>query len=141
MRRVPLSAYMKETSFAELTLNKENKKRISADTILILGLLIAGLLLFLLIKLTKSDGTCVAVSVGGNVVATYSLSEDGEYSINGGTNILVISDGCAFLKEATCPDKLCVRQRKISLSGERIVCLPNRVMVEVLGDGDEILSN
>ena len=129
---------MKETSSAELTLSK---KKLFGDLVLILSLLFVGILVFLIIELTKTEGSTVSVTVNGESVAEYSLSEDGEYSINGGTNILIISDGKAYLKEANCPDKLCVNQGKISMSGERIVCLPNKVMIEILGEGDEIFSN
>ena len=118
-----------------------NKKKSIGDTVLILALLLVGILVFLMIELTRSEGSTAIVTVNGDRVAEYSLSEDGEYIINGGTNILVISDGKAFLKEASCPDKLCVNQGAISMSGERIVCLPNRVMVEILGQGDEIFGN
>ena len=118
-----------------------NKKKLFGDLILIAALLAVGVLVFFIIELTKSAGDTVNVTVNGELVAEYSLSDDGEYSINGGTNILIISDGKAYLKEASCPDKLCVNQGKISMSGERIVCLPNKVMIEILGEGDEIFSN
>ena len=118
-----------------------SKKKLFGDLVLILSLLFVGILVFLIIELTKTEGSTVSVTVNGESVAEYSLSEDGEYSINGGTNILIISDGKAYLKEANCPDKLCVNQGKISMSGERIVCLPNKVMIEILGEGDEIFSN
>ena len=118
-----------------------SKKKIIGDVILVAALLFVGLLVFLVTELTKSEGHTVLVTVNGAPVAEYSLFEEGEYSINGGTNILIISDGEAYLKEASCPDKLCVNQGKISMSGERIVCLPNKVMIEISGDGDEIFSN
>ena len=118
-----------------------NKKKLTGDLLLIFALLLVGCILFLAIRLSRSEGRTALVTVNGERVAEYSLSEDGEYSINGGTNILIISDGKAYLKEASCPDKLCVNQGKISLSGERIVCLPNKVMVEISADGDEIFSN
>ena len=37
------------------------------------------------------------------------------------------------LTEADCPDKLCVHQKAISKNHEMIVCLPNKVVVEVTG--------
>ena len=33
--------------------------------------------------------------------------------------------------EADCPDQLCVHQKAISKDRETIVCLPNKVVVEV----------
>lgn len=129
---------MKETSSAEHILNK---KKLIYDLILIAALIMAGLLVLLFTELSKSEGATAIVTVNGDIVAEYSLFEDGEYSINQGSNILVISDGKAYLKEATCPDKLCVKQRKISMAGERIVCLPNKVMIEISAKGEDILPS
>lgn len=108
------------------------------DIILILALTLVGLSVFLFITLTREEGASVRVSVDSEAAGEFSLSEDGEYSLNGGTNILVIKNGEAYIKEATCPDGLCKKQGRISRAGERILCLPNRVAVEVLGESDFI---
>ena len=42
-----------------------------------------------------------------------------------------IEDGCAYMLSANCPDKLCIRQGKAKDSSKKIICLPNRVTVEV----------
>lgn len=110
-----------------------NKRVFLRDAVLIILLLSLGLLLFLISEAVKEDGGYVTVTVNGEWVAEYSLSQNGEYEINGGTNILVIENGSAYVKKASCPDGLCVNQGKISRTGERIVCLPNRVMIEVGG--------
>lgn len=128
---------MRATSFAERILNK---KRIKNDLVLILILITVSLSAFFIIESLREDGVSVRVTVNGDLVAEYSLFHDGEYVLNGGTNILVITNGKAYVKEASCPDGLCVNQGKISLSGERIVCLPNRVMIEVIGN-DGIFIN
>ena len=104
------------------------------DIILILASVVVGLSAFFTVRLLREEGSAVRVQVNGETVAEYSLLYDGEYVLNGGSNILVIEDGRAFMKDADCPDHLCVRSGKISLSGEQIVCLPNRLSVEVLGD-------
>jgi len=117
-----------------------NKKRIKNDLVLILILLTVALSAFFIIESLREDGVSVRVTVNGELAAEYLLSRDGEYVLNGGTNVLVISNGEAYVKEASCPDGLCINQGKISLSGERIVCLPNRVMIEVIGD-DGIFIN
>ena len=49
-------------------------------------------------------------------------------------NYLVIKDGYADITEANCPDKLCAKQKKISLDRETIVCLPNKVVVEIISN-------
>ena len=116
-------------------------KKVLADIILVLSLLLISLSVFLIFVLTRKEGASAVVSVDGERAAEYSLSKDGEYSLNGGTNILVIKDGYAYMKEADCPDGLCVHQGKKSRAGERIVCLPNRVMGEIVGEGEELIGN
>jgi hypothetical protein len=106
------------------------KKR---DIILIASILIVAIALFLIVELTKEEGAGVTVKVDGVKIAEYSLSADGTYPLNGGTNILVIENGKAYLTDANCPDKLCVHQGKISMTGETITCLPNKLTVSVFG--------
>ena len=79
-----------------------------------------------------SSGASVTVTVNGEVYGTYALSEEQEIDING-TNHLSIRNGKADMTDADCPDKLCVHQRAISRDRETIVCLPNRIVVEVTG--------
>lgn len=110
------------------------------DFILIGAILAIILIVFAVIQLTEKDGSYVVVKVNGEEVAKYSLSENGEYELNGGTNILRIADGKAFLTDADCPDHLCVNQGKISKSGQTITCLPNRLTVTVysVDDSDDV---
>jgi hypothetical protein len=120
-------------------------KKLIADVILVTSLLVIALSVFLIISLTERDGAFAVVTVDGEQVAKYSLDRDGEYSINGGSNILVIRDGEAYISYADCPDKTCVHGNgvfggKISSAGQRIICLPNRVMVEIVGTEEEILG-
>lgn len=116
-----------------------SNKKLLADIILIASLLVIGLSVLLIVNLTKEEGAVAVVTVDNVVVGEYSLSQDGEYSLNGGTNTLVIKDGKAYVTYASCPDGLCVNQGKISMTGERIVCLPNKLMVEIKGAEEEII--
>ena len=106
------------------------KKR---DIILIASVLIVAVALLLVVELTKKDGAGVVVKVDGREIGQYSLEENGTHPLNGGTNILVIENGKAYLSDANCPDKLCVHQGKISRTGETITCLPNKLTVTVFG--------
>ena len=104
------------------------KKR---DFILIGAVLAIAMLVLAIFTLTREEGTYVIVRVDGNQVAKYSLSQNGEYSLNNGTNILRIDNGTAYLTEADCPDHLCVKQGKVNKNGETITCLPNKLTVTV----------
>ena len=106
--------------------------------LILIGVILAVILIsVLVISLVKKDGDYVIVRVDGNEVARYDLSVDGQYELNGGTNILRIEGGKAYLVSANCPDHLCVNQGKIDQSGETITCLPNRLTVTVYSSGGE----
>ncbi len=87
--------------------------------------------------LHRGAAVCVSVSVDGQEIARFDLDQDTEYLIPGyagGTNRLIVRDGQAWVEEASCPDKLCVHQGRIRRTGEMIICLPNRMTAEIIGD-------
>ncbi|MBQ9085200.1 MAG: NusG domain II-containing protein [Clostridia bacterium] len=115
------------------------KKSLRLDIIVIGIILAIALLLFALLLLFRREGAVAVVEVGGEYYATYSLYEDGEYVLNGGTNILVIENGEAYMKYADCPDGVCKNTGRVKYNGQSIICLPNRVSVMIesgeMGDG------
>ena len=116
-----------------------NKSKIRYDIILIIGLLVITMVIAMAVRFTQKTGKTVVVSVDGVVKYTFPLDEDIEFKIEGyegGTNYLVIKDGEAYLTEASCPDLLCVHMGKISSQGQSIICLPNRVVVEIRDDNE-----
>lgn len=50
-----------------------------------------------------------------------------------GQTLIRVKDGQVWVEKASCPNKVCVRQGRISKPGETIVCLPNRVVVTIEG--------
>jgi hypothetical protein len=108
------------------------------DLILIGGILIVALIAFVFVQMNQDSGAYVLIRVDGEEVEQYSLSEEGTYPLNGGTNILHIEGGEAWLTEADCPDHLCVQQGKISKTGQVITCLPNKLTVTVYGAEESV---
>lgn len=116
------------------------RKQHKGDLILLGGLLLVGGLLGFFLLLTGKKGAQVQVRVAGSVVETFSLSQNRSYTIegvDGGTNLLIIQDGQAWIEEASCPDGLCVHMGKIRRDGQSVVCLPNQVVVEVVTDSGD----
>ena len=109
------------------------KKNYKRDLLLVGILLLAALLLFALTRGTRESGAEAVVTVDGTEVGRYPLSKAGTFPLNGGTNILVIENGEAWVTEANCPDKICMGMGKISRNGEFIACLPNRLLIVVEG--------
>ena len=121
------------------TMEQKERKKYIRDLILVGALLIAALLVLLVIRNrqereTETDAVVTVRTVDGDEV--YPLNKDGVFSLNGGTNTLVIENGEAWVSEANCPDKVCMGMGKISKNGEFIACLPNQVIIVVEG-GEE----
>ena len=121
--------------------NKSGGLRIRNDILFILALLIVSAVGMLFLFVFRESGDTVKVTVDGELYGIYSLSEDRTEDILTGEgashlNCLVISGGKASMETADCPDGICVAHRPIFRDGESIVCLPNRVVVTVIIDGD-----
>ena len=112
------------------------KKKYRLDIIVISVILLLSLVLLLIVTLSKEEGATVVVEIDGTIVATYSLDQNGEYSLNGGTNVLVIENGKAYLNYSNCPDHTCEKTGKIQYVGQSIICLPNKIAITIKGEAD-----
>ena len=104
------------------------------DIIMISAILLVALAAALFLFLTRTEGDIVSVKMDGVLLYELPLSENREIRIEsegGGYNVLVIEDGCAYVKDASCPDGICSSHRPISHGGESIICLPNKVVIEL----------
>jgi hypothetical protein len=112
------------------------KKKYRLDIIIISAILLFSVGLLLVSLLSKEVGNTVVVEIDGRTVATYSLNQNGEYSLNGGTNVLVIEDGKAYLNYSNCPDHTCEKTGKIQYVGQSIICLPNKIAITIKGEAE-----
>ena len=96
------------------------------------------------------NDTYAEITVNGELYSKIPLSDHKgeEYvdiSIDGHKNKILIEDDTIRMIDADCPDSLCIYQGKISRVGQSLVCLPNKVMIEIKGDfvddDDIILSH
>ena len=103
----------------------------------LIGIVLLIAFLFWLIPYIRGQFTYkeaqLRITVDGEEYGVYSLEEDQVIHI-GDTNVCVIKDGYVSMTEADCPDHLCMKQKRISKEGGTIVCLPNRVVLEITGD-------
>lgn len=100
-----------------------------ADVILIAVLAVVAIATILAFTLFAKGGNTVIVKKNDEVVYEGKLSENDEVALY--TNTLIIEDGYAYMKYADCKNQICVNTGKISKKGETIVCLPNKVTVEI----------
>lgn len=119
---------------------KINKKTRN-DIILFAVIFVFAIAFLLFFQMNKQQGSSVIVKIDGVDKYTYSLNEDFTVDIFTGENdefinTLVIKDGKAYISQANCPDKICEGHRAVSYSGETIVCLPHKVIIEISSDKD-----
>ena len=114
---------------------KINKK--TRNDIILIGIIIliasAALLFF---TANKKEGSTVVVKIDGVQTGSYLLSENITVDIRTGENdeflnTLVIENGKAYISQANCPDKICQEYRPVSYTGETIVCLPHKIIIEI----------
>ena len=88
------------------------------------------------------EGSNIKITVDGKEYGIYSLLEEQTITIGEGENlnIIEIKGGKAYMKEASCPDQLCVDQNEISFDKESIICLPNKVVITVISDVESDLD-
>ena len=111
-------------------------KKLKNDIILVLALLLLAAAAWGAVKLTQKSGSFAVVEINGVETARYPLSEDSVTVIEtegGHVNRLVIENGYAYIDEADCPDKLCVKQGRIRMTGESVICLPHRLVIRIEG--------
>ena len=110
---------------------QDTKKR--NDIILIICAVVAAVICFAAYKLYfHKSGKFVTVKVNGKITASYPIDTDKTVEgINGGKNILKISEGTADMIDADCPDQTCVKKHSIKYEGETIVCLPHKVVISI----------
>lgn len=114
-------------------------------TKLIAGLLlaaVAGSVVFILLR-GRAPAPVARISRDGVLLEEIDLSQvDEPYSLTledeSGRNVLSVERGRVCVSEADCPDQVCVKQGWISNGAVPIVCLPHKLVVELVGTGEDL---
>ena len=110
-----------------------------ADIILFFVLLIMGISLSIFSYSSGTSGEKVEVSLDGKLYGTYDLHKDQVITINENNHLnkITIKDGYVQMSYSDCKNQICVKDGKISKTNQSIVCLPNRVMIQITGGKEE----
>ncbi|WP_297811067.1 NusG domain II-containing protein [uncultured Finegoldia sp.] len=106
------------------------------DKILVGFLLCFSAILFVVMNIdnANSQDRYVSIQVNGKEIKQITLPvEDYNYKIDNkyGHNVVHINGYSVWISDSDCPDKLCILKGKIEKPGDVIVCLPNKLVVEV----------
>lgn len=110
------------------------------DKITAVIIILISLTLFIGINATQinSGKNYASIQIDGKEVEKITLGQSSKkqytYETVYGLNIIEVDNEKVHMHEADCDDQICVRQGYIENSGEMIVCLPNRFIVEIKND-------
>lgn len=115
-------------------------RKIIAAAVVLAAVAIIGIVVFLLMGNVQMNNPYAEIYQNGELIKTVSLYENTEFTVycDDGFNVVEVSDGKICVSSADCPDKICVRQGKIS-GAVPIVCLPHRLEIRVV-DGDNTVD-
>ena len=116
-------------------MSEKTKKKIIFDVILVVALLIVALIALLFYRFVylhePGEGAYVLVRKDGREVMRYPLDMDGVFSLNGGTNYMVIKDSTVYMESADCPKQICVNTGRIALVNAAIECAHNKIRITI----------
>ncbi len=77
----------------------------------------------------------VEISVDGEKIKKIPLENNETFTVKTelGTNVIKVESGKVNVEDADCPDKVCIEDGYIDEPGEILVCLPNKVVIEIIG--------
>ena len=109
-----------------------------SDWLIIGAVLIVLCLLMFLPDLFAETGKTAVISVDGTVIKTVDLTaEEGEFRLKELPDVVFAVDNQKIaIVSVDCPDKLCERTGYIQNAGESIICLPNRIIVQIEGESE-----
>lgn len=107
---------------------------------LLLALAVAASAGWLLLRDRAPDAPVARITRDGVLLEEIDLDRVGEpYSFTledgSGTNTVQVERGRIRISQADCPDRVCVNQGWISDGTVPIVCLPHKLMIEIVGGG------
>ncbi|MFV0517263.1 MAG: NusG domain II-containing protein [Aminipila sp.] len=109
-----------------------------ADIALAIILIIFGSVIAFMTASSATKGDTVLITTDGKEFARYPLVENREITVeqNNHTNEIIIKDGRVSMSFSDCSNQVCVHTGSISQTTQSIICLPNKVMVQIIGKGE-----
>ena len=111
------------------------------DFILIILLMIASFSPFLLLRGNQQPVQIAQLRVNSQVVKSFDLGKDQTYTYRDAAhddiNKIEVRDGQIAIVYANCGDQICVRKVYIGKTSQTIVCLPHRLVIEIMAATDD----
>ncbi len=109
------------------------------DILLIAGLLVVALIALGIMRYGTGAVDEVSVQVDGEEVIRLPLTDDKHFSVEGhlGKTEMEIKDGQVRVMDSPCARKTCVHTGWIHKPYQTIICMPNHVVIGLVGSSDD----
>ncbi len=84
------------------------------------------------------DGTLLYTFPLSQITDAQEITISGE---NGAYNLILVEPGSIMMKDASCPDHLCIHMGKITSSALPITCLPNKIVIQISDDNSQDIDS
>lgn len=104
------------------------------DIFLVLIIIFVIIVLFVANNIiNEKESESIEIYVDNKIYKTIQVNgkEELEIDIGDKYNNVKIHDGGVEMTDASCPDKVCVNTGFISEASQRIVCMPNKVVIKI----------
>lgn len=107
-----------------------------SDIKLVVILSVIIMLIFIFINISKEEGSVAEVYYEDTLILTIDLNIDKEYVVEGdlGDVVLEVKNKEIRVKEENSPKHICSKEGFIGDSSRTLVCLPNKVIVKIVGE-------
>lgn len=110
------------------------------DAIVVVVVVACAIALILALRPTDSDQRTAQITLDGVVIAEYDLNSvedpllipiDSPYPLT-----IEVDNGQIRIADSTCPGGDCLHSGWVTQAGGQIICLPNRLVISIIGNSD-----
>jgi hypothetical protein len=111
----------------------------TGDWVLVIGLGLFTLVSWALLH-QHGSGDRALIYEDGNQIADIALNSDRTIQVRGplGISVIEVRNGKIRMAASPCPQQICVRMGQISRAHSSIVCVPNRIIIQIPAHHDSL---
>ena len=116
------------------------RKLITKTDIFIIAGIVAVIILFFVFKSLYKENIVAEIYFDGEVIEKINLSAKEEKEIITGENnktVIIAKGGEIYFYSSCCEDEICVESGKLSENGDFASCLPEKVVIKVVGEKEK----
>lgn len=91
---------------------------------------------------TQTDQLVCEISQDNKIIHKIILNKGYKDKITietqNGNSVICIEDNSVWFESSDCPDQVCVHTGKLTHAGQIAVCLPNKVIIKLIGQENQI---